>query len=190
MDRYSRRKLLGLSAVSLAGIAGCTGSDDSDTDNSNGGGGRNEARDEETERPDADDDGVFDSQDDYPYDEALSRKQTTSDTRKLEEDEWRYYEIDFNNTGYVSYDFIVRDGPAIDAIFIEQSEYSYFDNGDRYEYKPTLSALDSAGSEVSSKVPAGSYYLIFDNSSRGEAVPPANFSNDVITVEFELEVGQ
>ena len=189
MDRYSRRRVLGLSAISFVGVAGCTGNDNSNT-GSNDGGGNNEAKNEETERPDADGDGVFDVQDDYPHDQYLSRKQTKSDTRKLEEDEWRYYELDFNSSGFLRYDFIVRDGPKIDVIFIEKSEYSHFDNGDRYEYKPALSALDSAGEEVSEKVPEGTYYIIFDNSNRGEATPPSNLNNDVITVEFELEVGE
>lgn len=189
MDRYSRRRILGLSAVSLVGLSGCTGSDD--TDNEGGSGDENnEPMEGNTERPDADGDGIPDSQDDYPHDSDLSQKQTNSDSRKLEEDEWRYYELDFSSTGFLRYDFIVRDGPEIDVIFIEESEYSHFDEGERYEYKPALSAMNSTGEEVSGKIPEGSYCLIFDNSDRGEASPPTNFSNDVVTVEFDMEVGQ
>lgn len=188
MDRCSRRKVLGLSAVGLVGLAGCTGSSDVDAASGDGGGGG--GSNEETERPDRDNDGVPDVFDDYPSDSALRQKQTESDTRKLEEDEWRYYELDFNSTGFVRYDYIVRDGPTIDAIFIEDSEYTHFKNGDRYNYIPALSALNTAGTEVSGKISAGTYRLIFDNSNRGEATPPTNFSNDIITVEFEVEIGE
>lgn len=183
MDKYSRRKILGMSAVSLAGISGCVGNDDTGSEN-------NDPNEQDTEPPDADGDGVPDSRDEYPNDPDLSSKSTKSDSRKLEEDEWRRYSLDFSSTGYLSYDFIVRDGPEIDAIFIEQSEYSYFDDGERYEYKTNLTAMNSAGEEVSGKVPGGSYYLIFDNSERGEAMPPTNLSNDVVTVEFDMEAGQ
>lgn len=119
MDRYSRRKVLGLSAGSLVGIAECTGSDDTNFSSSSGSNG---AGDLETERPDADGDGIPDNQDDYPRNQYVSHKQTKSDSRKLEEDEWRYYELSFNSTGFVKYDFVVRDGPEIDVIFIEESE--------------------------------------------------------------------
>lgn len=186
MHLYSRRKILGMSAASLVGIAGCSGSDEPE----NNSGGNPDSGSEETTIPDTDGDGVPDSRDDYPNDSNLSRKQTMSDTRNLEEDHWRYFPLEFDSSGSLNYDFIVRDGPAIDAIVLEESEYSYFDNGERYEYIPSLSTMDTTGDEVSGRIPSGSYYLVFDNSNRGEATPPTNFSNDVITVEYEIEIGQ
>ena len=191
---FSRRETLGMSAVGLLTIAGCTSSGDTSSNNAGGSdgsvnGNSGDVADTQTERPDSDDDGVIDAQDAYPSDPDLTQKDTTSDTRKLEEDEWRHMQLEFPSTGYLSYDFIVREGPEIDVIFMEDGEYSHFEDGNRFEYIPDLSSLASAGNEVSAKVPSGTYRLIFDNSNQGEASPPTNFSNDVITVEYELEMG-
>lgn len=186
-----RRRFIRLSAVGFAALAGCTESSDN-TNNDNDDGEVNDAGgNENTERPDVDNDDVPDVQDDFPNDSDLSRQlSSTSDTRKIEEDEWRYYELEFNSTGRIYYDFVVREGPAIDAILMEKSEYSYFESDQRSEYLSGLSALDSTGQTVEGKVNAGSYYLVFDNSNNGEAAPPANLSNDVVTVEFEIELAE
>ncbi|MFC6769653.1 hypothetical protein [Natrinema soli] len=180
---YLRRKVLGVSAISLSGVAGCLSSDEADdsngTDETNG-----------SSNSDTDNDDILDASDDYPRDPDLSQRETKSDTRKIEEDEWIYYEFGFDSTGFIEYDFIVREGPEIDVMFLDESEYNYFSNDDRFSYKPELSALESAGKTVSSKVTEGSYRLILDNSNLGEAAPPTNFSNDVITVEFDLEIGR
>ncbi|NUB91668.1 hypothetical protein HTZ84_09290 [Haloterrigena sp. SYSU A558-1] len=180
---YSRRKVLGMSAIGLSGVAGCLSSDE--TADSNG-------TDETSgsSNSDADNDGILDANDDYPNDPDLSQKETKSDTRKIEEDEWIYYEFDFDGSGFIEYDFIVREGPEIDVIFMDESEYTYFTNEGRFSYKSALSAFESAGTTVSGTVTEGSYRLILDNSNLGEAAPPTNFSNDVVTVEFDLEVGR
>jgi len=73
---------------------------------------------------------------------------------------------------------------------MDESEYEHFDRGDRYEYIPDLSALDSSGATVSSKVPEGEYRLVVDNSERGEASPPTNLSNDVVNVEYDLTLAE
>lgn len=192
MPSQSRRRILQLSAAGLVGLAGCTsgGSDDSGNNNRNSNPNDNGGE-EPTERPDVDNDGVPDIEDDFPNDSDLSRQlSSTSDTRKIEEDEWRYYELEFSSTGQIYYDFIVREGPEIDVILMEKSEYTYFESEQRAEYFPDLSALDSAGETVEGKVNPGSYYLVFDNSPNGEAAPPTNFSNDIVTVEFEIETAE
>lgn len=184
MNSFRRREVLQLSALGLGALAGCSTSSTSEEPNNN--------QNQDTEEPrDSDNDGVPDARDEFPRDPNLSRiLQSTSDTRNIEEDHWRYYEIDLSSTGQVSYDFIVRDGPAIDVIFMDESEFSYFQNGERWQYYRELSALDSTGDDLEALVESGSYYLIFDNSPAGEAAPPTNFSNDVVSVEFNLEVAQ
>lgn len=72
-------------------------------------------------------------------------------------------------------------------IVIDESEYEYFQGDERAEYYPDFSSLDSVGSTVQTEIPSGDYRVILDNSDRGEASPPTNFSNDVVEVEFTLE---
>lgn len=184
----SRRTVLKATPILAVGIAGCsTGGDGNDDADDGGGNNVNE----NTERPDSDNDGVPDVQDDYPNDPDRSQQlRSISDTRNLEEDQWRYYTLNFSQTGFLEYDFIVRDGPAIDAILMDESEYQYFENEERWEYYTELSALDSTGDDIRGRVSSGTYRLIFDNSNQGEAAPPSNFSNDVVSVEFTLETSQ
>lgn len=184
----SRRTFLKTAPALVAGIAGCSTNGDSNDDGNDG--GSNDVN-ENTERPDRDNDGVPDIQDDYPNDADRSQQlRSVSDTRNIEEDHWRYYTIEFSQTGTIEYDFIVRDGPAIDVILMDESEYQYFENEERWQYYTELSAMDSTGDNVSGQVSAGTYRLIFDNSNQGEAAPPSNFSNDVVSVEFTLEISQ
>jgi len=184
--QISRRALIKAAPAAAVGLAGCSTSGDSTDD----GGGSNDVN-RNTERPDSDNDGVPDGRDAYPNDSRRSQRlYTTSDTRNIEEDHWRHYTLEFPQSGYLEYDFIVRDGPAIDAILIDDSEYEYFESEDRWEYYTELSALDTTGDDVQEQVPAGTYRLIFDNSNQGGASPPANLSNDVATVEFTIETSQ
>lgn len=164
-----------MGGTAMAAIAGCAGS------GTDPGGGP-------TPQPDSDGDGVPNINDDFPRDSTLTRQgRSISDTRNIEEDHWRYYGLDFTDTGQLTYDFVVRDGPPIDVIVMDESEYQYFENEQRWEYYSEFSVLDSTGDDVSRDVSTGSYYIIFDNSNRGGAAPPSNFSNDVVTVEFSIE---
>ncbi|MHC3379412.1 hypothetical protein [Haloarcula sp. H-GB5] len=166
---------------SVIAFAGC----------SSGGQQEQEQEDTPTPRPDRDGDGVPDSMDAFPDNSNLSRVVASeSDTRNIEEDEWWYYTLEFNSAGRLQYDFIVREGPAIDVIVLSESEYSSFKGEERYEYFTDVSALDSTGDEVSGFLESGTYRLIFDNSDAGEAVPPSNFSNDVVEVEFEYQLAE
>lgn len=181
----SRRTILKTSPALVVGLAGCSGSRDEGGDS-----GSNDVS-QDDEPLDSDNDGVPDVRDDYPNDSFRSeRLYSTSDTRNIQEDEWYYYNLSFSQSGTVEYDFVVREGPAIDVIVMDESEYQYFGGEQRWEYYPGVSALDSTGENVSGSVSSGSYRLIFDNSSEGNAAPPANFSNDVATVEFTLETSQ
>lgn len=188
MSERTRRALLGgTGALFLAGCigGGSSSSDNNDSDDQSG--ANNEA--ENTEPPDRDDDGVPDAEDEFPDDSLLSEViSSEEDTRQFEEDEWWWYELEFPEPGQLSYDFIVREGPEIDVIVIEESEYSYFEEGERYEYLTGASTLDSAGDDNTEEMAAGSYRMIFDNTARGEAAPPTNFGNDVVEVEFEFTI--
>ncbi|MFC6990348.1 hypothetical protein ACFQH3_00200 [Haladaptatus sp. GCM10025707] len=144
-----------------------------------------------TRSKDFDGDGVADKDDDYPLDDDRSKKiLRRSDTDTIEEDYWRYYSFSLSRTGRVEYDFTVRQGPAIDVILMDESEYSFFKNGDRSQYYTALSRMDSTYGSVSEKLSAGSYYLVFDNSNNGVASPPTNFDNDLATVEYTIEISQ
>jgi len=183
--RTPRRRLIKTVPAVAIGIAGCLSGDNEDSETNDNYNNKN------TERPDSDRDDVPDINDDYSNDPSRSEQlRSISDTRNLEEDTWWYYTLNFTRTGAVEYDFIVRDGPAIDVILLDRSEYKYFEGDGRYQYYTGISVLDSTGDNISGQVSAGTYRLIFDNSNRGSATPPTNFSNDVISVEFSVNTSQ
>jgi len=140
---------------------------------------------------DRDNDGVPDQEDDYPDDPAVQTQQRRiSDTRNIEEDNWRYYDLRLTAPGRIMYEFAVEDGPAIDVIVIDQAEYDAFRNESPISPYTDLTELDSTGATVRGPVDSGTYTLILDNSNRGAAEPPANLSNDVVTVDFTIETAQ
>lgn len=188
-----RSYIASVGVVGLTAIAGCSGggSDDSsggDSDDNVVTVAEDTATPTATERPDSDNDGVPDIEDDYPNDPSRSRQLLVeSDTRNIEEDSWYYYPLEFSQDGVLEYDFIVREGPAIDVIIIDESEYQPLSEGERYSYYDDWSVLDSTGDSVQVDVPAGNYRMLLDNSEIGEAVPPTDFENNVVQVEFDIE---
>lgn len=186
---YPRRKLIKLAPLLTAGVAGCSSNEDTDERSSNSDNSR--SRNTPTERPDADNDGVPDSRDDYPNDADRSEQlKSISDTRRVEEDHWRYYSFEFDRDGIIEYEYIVRDGPSIDVIFMDESEYDYFEDDENYRRYEDVSTFDDTGDRIKETVSPGEYKLVFDNTNREEAKPPTNFSNDVATIEFSIETSQ
>lgn len=179
-----RRKFLRLAGAATAtALAGCSGGGSTGGSQST----PTEQPDTPTERPDRDGDGVPDANDDFPGNSNLSSVlESVDDTRNIEEDEWYVFSLELSRAGELSYEFIVREGPPIDVIVVEESEYQYFEQGERYEYVTEPTVFDSAGDEGSGTLSAGNYRLILDNTAAGEAAPPANMSNDVVEVEFEF----
>lgn len=187
--RIPRRSLIKTTPAVAIGIAGCTDSGNSDSGANDNGNNDNINR--NTERPDADNDGVPDGRDDYPNDPDRSQQlRYISDTRNIEEDHWRYYTLEFSQAGTIEYDFIVRDGPSIDVILMDESEYQYYESEERWEYYTRLSSLDSIEDNMQGQLSAGTYRLIFDNTNQGSAAPPANLNNDVASVDYTIETSQ
>jgi hypothetical protein len=183
--KINRRNIVKITPVAIVGLAGCMGSDEPGSDFEDS----DTQQDTET---DSDGDRVPDSEDDYPNDSSRSRElRNVSTTRNIQEDQWFYYTLNFTDSGYVEYEFIVRDGPAIDVILIDESEYESYNSGDRYLAYNELSSYDSAGDTVEGgPLSAGNYRLIFDNSSRGQASPPTDFENNVAEVELDITTSQ
>jgi len=175
MAHQTRRAILAAAGTTL--VAGCSsGSGDGGGQNGIGGSGSQ----------DSDGDGVPDSEDDFPNNPEFSEEiKWIDDVRNIPEDEWLAWELDFDGSTELNYEFTVREGPAIDVIMVTQEEYTHLEEGDRYRYIPDGSVLDSTGGSQTVMPPDGMYRLIVDNSSIGEASPPTNFDDDIARVEIE-----
>jgi hypothetical protein len=199
MSEKTRRAVVSATAMGLLGgcvsfqspVGGSNSNDDGGSNDGGGGGGGGGGDDSTpTPEPDRDGDGVPDIDDEYPDDSALSRTVgEIRDTRRVPEDEWYRWEFEFTQATKVSYEFTVRDGPAIDVLFMEPDEYRYFSDGDRARYLGDLSHIDAEAGGASEFVEAGTYYFVLDNTDWGTA-PPTNFDDDVAEIEVELVAAQ
>jgi cobalamin biosynthesis protein CobT len=175
--------------LSLGGCLRLAGGGSSGADQANGATDRADTA--GTETADSDDDGVIDTRDEYPNDPSRSEQLlSASITTDIQPDERVEYSLSFSEPGVIEYDFIVRDGPRIDAILLNESEYRALENGERWRYYTGLSVLDAASGRIQRPVNPRRYHLVFDNTSAGEASPPVDGGADVATVELSIETSQ
>jgi hypothetical protein len=104
----------------------------------------------------------------------------------VDEDEYTYWEVPLERSASLSLSATVRSGPNIDIVFMNQSEFTEFEQGNRFRYSSDLSLLDTVGDDVSASVEAGDYILLLDNTARIEAAPPTNLSDDAAEVDISL----
>jgi hypothetical protein len=107
-------------------------------------------------------------------------------TRVVDEDGYVYWEFSYDQPVTVSWQFTVRDGPSIDIFLVSQSEFSHYEQGERF--RTFESSLDSTAGSESVTLEEGEYVLVLDNTSAGEAAPPTNFDEDPAEVEIEITV--
>lgn len=181
----NRRSILvaGGGVVTTA-VAGCIGNNSSTDDVSGGdsdsGGGES----------DRDDDGVPDSEDAYPDDPDRSAKDTSTGRIDVNEDEWYQWSLEWESETHLEYEMLVRDGPSIDLILFDESEYSYYENEERASYYTTLSDLDTVEARAGGWLEAGEYRLVVDNTNYGEAAPPTDFDDNVAEIEYTITISR
>lgn len=116
----------------------------------------------------------------------LTTEVIVDDNDSVEEDAWRNYQFRLNREATVSVETTVRRGPAMDFYMMNPEEYRNFDNGNRFRFVSALSRGDTTGYSGEGRLPSGEYVLVADNSNRGEAAPPTNFSDDVATFDVRI----
>jgi len=152
----NRRTFLSGLSVSIATVAGCSG------DGDDGGDGADP-----------------NNQEDEP-------RELISDSIVTEEDEYYTWDLTINSAGTFQHDVIVRDGPNIDFIVFEPSEFEAYENQERARYLSGPSKMDMANYQGSAEYPEGEYKVVVDNTDWGEAAPPSNLDNDPVEVEITI----
>jgi hypothetical protein len=126
-------------------------------------------------------------------DEAIPPQKIIEEQVQIKEDEMLYYSIPLNRSGELQIAYNVRSGPGIDAYLVDADNFyrwqrsiqeNVWDEG--FRYNSELSSYGTNLSDRSSKLPAGDYYLILDNSDWGDSMPPMNFSDDVATIDVAV----
>ena len=166
-----------------AGLAGCSGGDDTDTEDE-------EPTAEPTETEDQSNTNNDESTGDDPEDNTgNSGTETIADkTYTVPEGAYRGRTFSLNRTATVEWEGIVRSGPAVDFILMQQSEIEAYENKERFRYGSEGSELNTTNGAASTTLQSGDYALIIDNSEISEATPPSNGQNDVAEVEITIVV--
>ncbi|WP_336328156.1 hypothetical protein [Halovenus sp. HT40] len=110
------------------------------------------------------------------------------ETVEVSEDSYQAYTATLESSATLSYDAIVREGPAIDIIVTNGNEFTNYENDENFRYNSAASELDTSNTNNSTELDSGNWALILDNTSRGEAEPPTNFDDDIATVEIEATI--
>lgn len=89
----------------------------------------------------------------------------------------------------LEYEFTVIEGPPIDVIVMREYGYTDYTEGEDFAYYRQGSTMDAERRSVEVGLAGENiYYLVIDNTAKGEATPPTDGENAVARVEIVAEV--
>ena len=110
-----------------------------------------------------------------------------SKTPEINEDYYSYYEFSFDEPTTLEYTANVTDGPNIDVILTDSTNFRYYEDGSEWKYVSEGSDLDTSYADVEVDLDENDWVLILDNTDKGSATPPADMENNRVSVELEYE---
>jgi hypothetical protein len=107
---------------------------------------------------------------------------------QLNEDQYIGIPVNIEKTKQISISYEVKNGPNFDVFFVEKATFDNWNNlmDDVTMYR-TLSHEQTSSGSLTSSMPAGSYYVVFDNTDRG-TMPPVNLYNDQVTFDYQIKL--
>jgi len=185
-----RRAFLTTTGLAVTAIAGCTDLGRGDGGGDGDGGGYGDGGEDQDTRPDQDNDGVPDSQDDYPDDSDYSvLLQQNSTSVDINEDYYQYFSFSPSRSANLSYIAEVQGDISIDAILVDGTNFTYYEDRTEWEYYVRGTDMDTTYADVDMDIGTDrEYYLILDNTSRGGAAPPFDLQNNRVTVDLSYEL--
>ena len=111
----------------------------------------------------------------------------TSDTTAIHEDYYLTLTLPMTNDGQLIYTATVTDGPNIDIALFDSTEYPNYVADKSSKYLVACSNLNTNKANIKCDLPAGTYYLVFDNTDYGSASPPWNGVDDIATVTYHVQ---
>jgi len=118
--------------------------------------------------PDADDDGARDRFDDFPNDPDYTEKHAEDEgTKHLVSGEYFWWEWDQYQEITIGWSVEVTEGSAIDAIVIDEDEFSDFEDNEEYEYYTYGTDLETKRASQDVTLSEGSYRFILSNRGAG-----------------------
>ncbi|MDX1611931.1 MAG: hypothetical protein R3185_06140, partial [Candidatus Thermoplasmatota archaeon] len=72
----------------------------------------------------------------------------------------------------LAYQVSVSEGPSIDVMVLTGQEFQRYDSNQDFTYIAGCSTLATDQAQLTCGLPAGTYFLVLDNTHAGEASPP------------------
>lgn len=122
-----------------------------------------------TPLPDSDGDGIVDRRDDFPENANFSQLiNEDSGTESIDPGYYRWWKWSLEEPAVFSFELDVISGSHIDAVLIDESEFSKFENGKEYSYHTNGSDFETKLSDKHLKISSGTYRFILSNYNTGK----------------------
>ncbi|MHC3378490.1 hypothetical protein [Haloarcula sp. H-GB5] len=109
-------------------------------------------------------------------------------TFRLEENEYEDFTVDATDQTTLTYDLIVRRGPAVDVILFTEDEYRAFQSRHRARYAGEVSRFHETNvPENRITISPGTYRLVVNNTDWSRAVPSPDEPYDVLEGECMVD---
>ena len=100
----------------------------------------------------------------------------------------QYYNSGFTATSTFRLDISVnvQSGPSIDVIVLDELNFNQFRDGNGYVHFSGCGGVAAQAYQRSCTLGADTYYIVIDNSDRGDASPPWNGIDDGADVTWDF----
>lgn len=111
----------------------------------------------------------------------------------VDEDEYYAFTAEITKKSAVTVEYSIISGPEVDMFTLTESQYAVWKKSKKHEEGSVtpVSGLSESGKNkgtFSAEVPAGTYFVIVDNTNYGKCAPPTNTVNDQANVQVKITV--
>ena len=115
---------------------------------------------------------------------------TSATTNSINEDEYMYRKISFYDGEKLelSIEVDVTSGPNVDVYVMDQMNFADYKDGDSFSYYSSLSRGDTSYWSADGTIRENDvYYIVIDNTDKGDASPPWNMQDDIAYIDYDID---
>lgn len=178
-----------MSTIAGISVTGCLRTTQESPEQAKSSKGRSKPDEGLLDRPDDDEDGIPNYQDDFPKNpEYFALVASVQKTIILEPGEYKYYEISPNGLADIIYSIETTNNKMIDAFITNEKYVSKIGEKD-WKYYNEGSMLNTNSGHITITVDASqTYYVVFDNSAILKASPSVTNATNPTKVKINLKV--
>lgn len=163
MVQTRRAVLVGAGTTLAVGLAGCSGSGDGDGDG--------------TDDPTATEDAATPTATATP-----AVTQIVDETVNISEDRYESWQFYVSGEFELNYEFTVTRGAPIDVFVVEHRAFSNYEA--QQVFDTVVESVDIESDSVTTQLSEGTYHLIVDHTSAGQAEPPGGLGKNPVEADI------